>query len=276
MERVRFTWLVCALTIVTGAVGCRDYTPRFHEKPHANTKGPSENLDAIHKAVPRPEPGSAASDGSDPIIAGIYLNAGCTINPEEMAVAAAHEETAGCEHVLATAYTGTNGDMDEVAAPITWTVTDWSDLTFDCIGAQHNLCAAHMTKDFFDLGATIEPGSVVTACTSNDCPANDATCLPTVCASVAIKSAINLEGAWSLDLIGEPPGLTFDIQQIGRTLFTASNDMDHAFISGFSILFDRGDYRYIGTVAPDRGNIEGYALDLISLSPAGSWSAHRL
>lgn len=277
MKRVRFTWLVCALSIVAAAsVGCRDYTPRFLDRPHANTKGPSEDSDVVENPALRLELGNALPDGSDPIIAGIYLNAGCTINPDEMAVAAAHSETAGCEHVLAIAYTGTNGDMDEVAAPITWTITDWSDLTMDCVGAHDALCTPRMTKDYFDLGGTVEPGSLVTACTVNNCPAGDAECQPTVCASVMIKSAINLEGVWLFDPIGEPPGLSIDITQVGRTLFATSNDMDHAFISGFSVLFDRGDYRYIGVIAPDRGHIEGYALDLISLSPAGSWSAVRL
>lgn len=277
MERVRFTWLVCALTIVAGAsAGCRDYTPQFLARPHANASNPPTVSPARRDAAPRTSAIITTSGTPNPVIAGIYLNAGCTINPDEMAVAAGHVEAENCEHILATAYTGTNGDMDETAAPIEWSVTDWSDLTLNCIGTHNNLCAARMTEDYFDLGDATEPASIVTACTTNSCAAWDADCEPSICASVTIKSVINLEGPWSFDPISEPADLTIDLWQTGRTIFAASNDMDHASVSGFSVLFDRGDYRYIGTIAPDRAHIEGYALDLISFLPAGSWSAHRL
>lgn len=277
MKRDRFAWLVCALTVVAGVLpsGCRDYdrtysvtAPRKHNDPPGNPPVRHDPMPIMGTELPRP-------DEPQPVIAGIYLVAGCTINPEEMAVAADHDDVESCEHIRATAYTGTNGDMDEYGAPITWSVANWSDLSLDCIGNQSNLCSVRMTQDYYDVGDT-EPANLVTACTTNDCAPSDTSCEPTVCASVTVKAAINLEGLWLFDPISEPPGLLLDIWQTGRTIFAASNDVEHAFISGFSLRFDRGDYRYVGTIAPDRTHIEGYSFDLISYLPAGSWSASRL
>lgn len=209
-------------------------------------------------------------------ITSLYMVAGCTTNPESVAVAAGHGEAELCESISITPVIEHDGDMEEAAAPVTWSVADWADLSLDCIGNQHDLCFLRMSQDYFDGGDAVEPGTLVTACIHNDCPTLPAPCEPSVCASVTAYAVINLEGAWSLDPIGEPQNLAMDIAQTGRTLFSENGQLDHAFISGFSVFFDRGDYRYIGVIAPDRSHLEGFALDLISFLPAGTWAAHRL
>jgi len=270
--RIRLFLLACTWFL---QVGCREYSyPEKTNGAHGVEKIEPRNPNPI-SITPRPD---VPSEDVPVYATDLLLNAGCMMNPEEMAVIAKHDPPSLCEHIVATPAQNADGDFFEVAAAISWTIEDESVISLECVnGPDDNSCAVHGLSDLFDVKNGKEPCTLVTACALNECPdPSPSDCMASVCSSATVCSVVNIEGGWSLDWPSFQNGSVASFAQYGRWFEDDPFDIDEGFVDGDSVSFTWGDYAFEGTLSADRATITGSATDLITFSSPTDWSATRL
>lgn len=225
------------------------------------------------------EPPDTLPTGQEPqeYATDVVVIAGCETNPNNMAVAAQHQTEALCEHIVMLAARNDDGDFYEIGLPFVWDVMDPEVVALPfSFGPQDNYALPIGMYDTFDFDGENEPQTKVIGCAINTCPdPRPADCADLVCASAKVLSVINLEGGWTLS------GTTFDdgadtaLMQDGRTFKDMNAGVKHGFVNGTAVQFDIDDYRYEGTIAPDRNHMGGQVWELMTLTLVGDWEAER-
>lgn len=273
--------------VSAGLLNCRE--PDDHARsspPDAASDGGSGQRDDDDRHVHPPlhdatDASDGGSDPGDPVPAeyatDVYLNAGCEMNPPDAAVAANHATEALCEHVIGIAARNDDGDFYEIGAPFEWTVENPTILDLVCLnGPSDDFCRPVASHDIFDGGDEIEPSTVVWGCVVNDCPdPRPDDCADLVCRSVTVVSVVNLEGEWSFTDAMTEDSVPLTILQDGRAIEESNGFIKNGSVYGAIVNFESGDYLYEGTVSPDRSSMGGTAIELITLTDAGNWSAIR-
>lgn len=206
----------------------------------------------------------------------LRLTAGCVVDPLEMAVASGHENEEPCESVLATPMMNMDGDFFEVAAEFQWTVQGDGAIQLHCLnGPSDNHCWPIASKNVFDNENGAEPAALVTACAVNHCPEPQPDdCAQTICASVTVKVAVNVEGPWIFMGATLDPKTPATLSQVGRE-FEDKTVGIRGSVLGMSVRFEYGDYAYEGVVEKGEETMVGTVTDLITSGYAGEWWAIR-
>ncbi|MBU2509005.1 hypothetical protein KKE33_01315 [Patescibacteria group bacterium] len=208
----------------------------------------------------------------------IIVNAGCEIDPVEIAVAKENGLDSMCERIIMTAAMNNDGDFYEVATPFEWYVQKTDVVNLKCLNGPHdNFCWPIGMKDIFDSSNGYEPKTQVAACVVNECPdSNPDDCEKVICASVTVATVVNLSGEWKLSGATFDEGKLLDIEQSGRSFHDDALSLKHGEIHGALLQFNINDTVYYGTVNPYRNLIQGQAIDLMSMNNIGKWYAERI
>jgi hypothetical protein len=229
-------------------------------------------------AVQELPPGVLPQDGGEELYATeLYVYAGCTYDPEEIAVAKNHAMASPCENITLTAGMEQDFDVYQIPANVVWNSNYPDNVTVACKEDTGNTsCWLRGHRDIFDTHGVDEPKSYLTACVYNMCdPEWGNSCPSKLCAQIEAFSVVNLEGEW--DFAGSTFGhFGLLLVQDGRRFTDAEGYIEHAYLSKRNVSFDIDDFHYEGAFYPDADHLAGYVWEIMTDTPVGSWSAERL